>query len=161
MYWDVDVFGELQRSYPEEDAPLAYAALNACISSSSLENWVKSAWKRQRRIEGRNIDSDDFSSLLRINIPYQDLCVDVANTTKHGEFRDSRWKNGELKLEYDDESEDTPSGFSIKALHEGRISYLYNDIHDLPHRWWNLLLEIDLVSCEMPTPDWFRRKWRL
>ena len=29
MYWDIDVFGDVQRSYPEEQAPLAYVALNA------------------------------------------------------------------------------------------------------------------------------------
>jgi len=34
LFWDVEVLGDIQRSYPEEYMPLAYAALNVCIASS-------------------------------------------------------------------------------------------------------------------------------
>lgn len=158
MYWDVDVFGDLQRSYPEEQEPIAYAALNACISASSLESWAMTAWKRQRRQGDGSANDINFHALLETTIPHQGLCVDVANTTKHGDHRESRWKGGKLDLRYDDASEDSPSGFAVLKLHEGRTSYLYNDLHDLPRCWWLFLQKVDLVSGGQPTPDWWQRK---
>lgn len=158
MYWDIDVFGDVQRSYPEEQEPLAYAALNACISASSLENWSLVYWTRQLREKGCRVNDSDFHDLLSTMIPHQGLCVDVANTTKHGDHRENRWKGGKLDLRYNEADEYTPSGFTVLKLHESGSSSLYNDLHDLPRLWWLFLEKIDLVSGEQPTPEWWQRK---
>lgn len=158
MWWDVDVFGDVQRSFPEEQEPLAYAALNACISASSLENWSLMEWKRQRRKRGSRPKDSEFYDLLASMIPHQGLCVDVANTTKHGDHRESRWQGGKLDLRYDEADEDSPSGFTVLKLHSSGTSYLYNDLHDLPRSWWRFLVEVELVSGEQPTPEWWQRK---
>ena len=158
MYWDIDVFGDVQRSYPEEQEPLAYAALNACISAWSLESWARTAWKRQRRKTGGSGKVSEFNSRLETMIPHQGLCADVANTTKHGEHRESRWLGGRLDLRYDDACENSPSGFVVLKSEGIRTSSLYNDLHDLPHLWWKFIKEVDLVSGKQPTPDWWQRK---
>lgn len=158
LYWDIDVFGDVQGSFLEDQEPLAYAALNACISASSLENWSFVIWKRQLRKKGFRVNDSDFHDLLKTMIPHQGLCVDVANTTKHGDHRERRWKGGKLDLKYDEGSEYTPPGFVVLKLHESSRSYLYNDLHDLPDCWWLFLNEVDLVSGERPTPDWWQRK---
>ncbi len=98
MYWDVDVFGDVQTAYPEEHEPLAYTALNACLSASMLENWSLVAWKQQCRQKDLKKKSNDFFDLLADFIPNQGLCVDVANTTKHGNHREERWSGGQLSL---------------------------------------------------------------
>jgi hypothetical protein len=158
MYWDVDLFGDAQRSFPEEQEPLAYLALNACIAVSSLENWSLTEWKRQRRKNNFKAQDTEFYDVLESMIPHQGLCVDVANTTKHGSHRELRWKGGELGLRYDEASEHCPPGFVVLKLHENGTSYLYNDLHDLPRLWWAFLRAVDLVSGEQPTPDWWQRK---
>lgn len=158
MYWEVDVFGDIQRSYPEEHEPLAYAALNTCISASSLENWSLSAWRTKFAKKDRRTKDIEFRELLEAIVPNQGLCVDVANTTKHGHHREDRWRGGELNLRYDEADEDSPSGFTVLKSHVSGKGYLYNDLHDLPRRWWMFLQKVDLVTGEQPTPDWWQRK---
>lgn len=158
MYWDVDAFGDVQRSFPEEHEPLAYLALNACISASSLENWARTRWMQQERKKKFRVKEKDFTDLVDAKIPHQGLCVDVANTTKHGKHEERRWKNGELNFRYDAASEHDPPGFVILKLHESKTSILYNDLHDLPNLWWEFLKEVDLVSGEKPTLEWWQRK---
>lgn len=129
MYWDVDVFGDVQRSFPEEHEPLAYAALNACVSASSLESWSFVAWKRQRRKKDCKTEDSEFYDLLETMIPHQGLCADVPNTTLHGDHREHCWLGGSLDLRYDEADEadeDSPSGFVVLKLHDSRTSYLYN-----------------------------------
>ncbi|MBL3565969.1 hypothetical protein JMM59_13285 [Rhodovulum sulfidophilum] len=158
MWWDIDIFGDVQRSFPEEEEPLAYAALNACLSASNLEHWALSRWTREQRQRGNYSDDLPFRELLEEMVPQQGLCVDVANTTKHGGHRNIRWPNGELKLEYEEANEHCPPGYTVRSFHERKTSYLYNDLHDLPRLWWCFLAKIDLVSGEQPTPAWWSRK---
>lgn len=158
MYWDVDVFGDVQRAYPEEHEPLAYTALNACNSASNLENWSMAAWKKLLRQKRLRFESKEFFDLLTDLIPIQGLCVDVAITAKHGNHREERWHGGQLALRYEEASEHSPSGFTVLNMRNNQLSHLYNDIHDLPRLWWKFLREIDLVSGEQPTPAWWQRK---
>ncbi len=158
MYWDIDVFGDIQRSYPDEKQPLAYAALNACISASSLENWSLAQWKKQCRMRNDKPEERYFDNLLKTTIPSQGLCVDVANTTKHGNHRDRRGGDAELTLKFDEPSEHTPPGFVVRKSNNGEISLLYNNLYHLPTHWWTFLQKVDLVSGEQPTPNWWATK---
>ena len=157
LWWDVDVFCDVQRAYPDERQPLVYAALNACISAWSLEQWSKAAYKHALRKTGADAPVD-FDSLLSQMVPAQAACADIANTTKHGSHRESRWHGGQLTLDWDEGSEYYPSGFHLLKNESGESIAFFSSLDALPRGWWGFLERVSLVEGPMPTPDWFRNK---
>ncbi|PCK77516.1 hypothetical protein [Rhizobium sophoriradicis] len=61
LCWDVEQFQDIQRSYPQERQPLAFAAINVCIAAWSLEQWAKIEWIKKMRSEGKEVSG--FSAL--------------------------------------------------------------------------------------------------
>ncbi|MCK4713237.1 MAG: hypothetical protein KAT26_10195 [Marinosulfonomonas sp.] len=157
MYWDIDIFLEIQRSYPTEDQPLVYAALNACVSAWSLEQWAEQAWKREYRSNRKSVPCE-FRELVSQKIPAQDLCCDIANTAKHAAHREERWPNGELTLKWNDGDEASPPGLMLLRSEGNNPTLLHSDFFDLPRDWWNFLREQKLVSGDQPTPKWWQKK---
>ncbi|WP_187432234.1 hypothetical protein ROLI_031660 [Roseobacter fucihabitans] len=158
MYWDIDIFSDFQRSYPDESQPLVYSALNACISAWSLEKWAMQAWKKNERTEDRKSDEKEFLKRLSQKIPMHGLCVDVANTTKHGAHKVDRWTDGLLELRWDEGDEDVPPGLMLVRSEGDETTLLHSDFVALPAQWWSFLQEMRLVSGNQPTPRWWQNK---
>ncbi|SCZ73372.1 hypothetical protein SAMN04488118_11711 [Epibacterium ulvae] len=158
MYWDVDHFCDLQRTYPEEKQPLVFSAINACISSKSLEDWTKSAWMKAARSAGETPSGEDFQERLTAAIPIQDLCADIANTSKHASYRDSRHPDGHLNLKWDDGAEIQPACQMLLRSGDGSQVLLLSDLDKLPRQWWRFLRSLELVDGEQPTPVWLQKK---
>lgn len=164
MYWDIAVFEDIQRSYPTENQPLVFSAINACISAWSLQEWT---WKETSRSGRKNGDARSekkkFIKKLNEEVLIQGMCADIANTAKHGEYGEKGWPGGAISLEWVSGSEDTPPGFmlwrsGVRAGVRGRV-LLFDDFVDLPAKWWHFLKAQSLVSCDQPTPDWLRHKF--
>ena len=77
LAWDVDVFEDIQRSFPNEKQPLAYAAINVCIAAISLRDWVQAAVKHRA---GDEWNKDAFFQDLRDAVPELVVCEAIANT---------------------------------------------------------------------------------
>ena len=158
LAWDSDLFGDLQRDYPDEREPLAFAAINVCISASSLENWVVATIKRrQRDIVGKI--SRDVLVGLREAIPQQAMCVAIANTSKHANHAEGAWPEGEVRLDWED-GEHAPPGFVLRHFHGAQIgeTFAINGFIELVEHWWLYLLKNSLVDPAQRTPEWRSRK---
>lgn len=123
LAWDVDQFQDIQRSYPDETQPLAFAAINVCIAAWSLEQWVRAAWIKQRRSAGEKADESLFYKTVRQLVPTQAICASVANTAKHVSHReDDDWKGGEVRIRWEDGDENGPSTYTLHYVDESGAS---------------------------------------
>ncbi|MBB2713974.1 hypothetical protein N2597_11490 [Rhizobium sophoriradicis] len=160
LCWDVEQFQDIQRSYPKERQPLAFAAINVCIAAWSLEQWAKIAWIKKMRSEGKEVSG--FSTLVRQNVPGQGICADVANTSKHANHRDEDWQGGEVLLEWEDGDEDVPSTFSLRHVGSSNIdrASAYETFEKVRNDWWKFLVSIGLASGPQYSPEFMQNKLR-
>ena len=157
LWWDVEVFSDIQRGYPDEVQPLVYSALNACIAAWSLEKWAQKALTQSNRLSQGDV-SGAFDKCLAEMVPAQAMCNAIANTAKHASFFEATWSGGELRLEWHAGDESCPPGYVLIQSASGERGSMLNSLFSLPADWWNFLVSINLVSGPMPTPVWFQNK---
>lgn len=162
LAWDVDVFRDIQVSYPDEPEPLAYAAINVCIAAWSLRNWVESVRARDMRRLGVNFDRAAFTSSIAAAIPEQAACEAIANTAKHARLGDGDWPGGKVRLDWEEGDEDSPPGFILYHLREDGQSegLAVNRFMSLRDNWWDFLSENAMVIGQARVPQWQQRKLR-
>lgn len=165
LYWNVEVFGDIQRSYPVEYMPLAYSALNVCIASSSLQDWSKKRASRDTKVRGSGTrwSAKEFEEHLYRRIPLAADCRAIANTTKHSDFAQGARGSVSLVLEKSEPDEFDPGGYALRLIKDGedQTNFFYNEVHDLPNTWWTFLREVDQVpdlNISERTPFWYRSK---
>ncbi|NTG20647.1 hypothetical protein G6L00_09400 [Agrobacterium rhizogenes] len=160
LCWDVEQYQEIQRSYPKERQPLAFAAINVCIAAWSLEQWAKTAWMQQARAGGQAADSAVFYTLVRQNVPDQGICADIANTSKHSIHRDEDWQGGEVQLEWDDGNEDIPPTFALRHVSSSGMNKVlaYNTFEAVRNDWWKFLVSIGLAAGAQYSPEFMQNK---
>ncbi len=162
LAWDVDVFEDIQRSYPDERQPLAYAAINVCIAAWSLEKWVVSACKREARKEPGGFDVTEFRRVLKTAIPQQAMCAAIANTSKHAHYDESDWSGGAVAVDWEVGDEDSPSGWMLNHIDStGRSRNLaFNSFMALRDNWWSHLVALGLATGVQTFPEWKQNKLR-
>lgn len=153
LAWDIDVFGDIQRDFPEEKQPLVYAALNVCISAISLRDWLK---LDRSKVSGRRISPEEWEQHLRSRIPNQKLCEDIANTAKHGAYRGFQ----STVVTWVDGGEDHPSGhimyFELSESQERLQAYAA--FTTLLAGWWKYLVQEGKAKGRQPLPCWHQNK---
>ena len=158
LAWDVDVFHDIQRSYPREMQPLAYAAINVCIAAVSLRDWTKVALKQQA---GDEWDQGAFYCEIAAAIPELAACVDIANTSKHSEFERPRWPDGEVQLIWEDGDQDFPSGYALYHITSSEVhgvGMAFSRFTSLRDNWWKYLVGHGLVDEQANVPEWYTNK---
>ncbi len=160
LAWDADCFRDIQTSYPDEREPLAYAAINVCIAAASLQDWVKEFLRRAANEAGSPWDDARFFQDVISAVPEQSACVAIANTSKHSEFQQRRWLNGEVLLTYEEGDEDFPSGYVLYHLIADSHSegFALSKFDALCQNWWNFLLSRGLTNGHSRTPEWMNNK---
>lgn len=163
LAWDADCFRDIQTSYPDEREPLAYAAINVCIAAASLQDWVEESLKRTAKEAGAPWDKVTlytFYQDVTSAVPEQSACVAIANTSKHSEFRERRWVNGEVLLAYEEGDENVPSGYvlyhAIADSHSEGVAVSRFD--DLCRNWWKFLTVRGLTEGRSDMPEWKNNK---
>lgn len=159
LAWDIDVFRDIQVSYPDETEPLCYASINVCLSAWSLRNWLESVQARDARRRGETLDSEAFYAEIARTILEQAACEAIANTAKHARLRDGDWPGGEVRLEWREGDEDVPPGYvllhwSAGAGHEGLAISRFDSLCD---HWWAHLNSLGLADGHHRIPDWQQR----
>ena len=86
LSWDIQQFDEIQRDYPEVVEPLAYAAINVCISALSLRDWTVAAFVAKSRADGKKVNESMVVDHIHKHILQQAMCEAIANTAKHARF---------------------------------------------------------------------------
>lgn len=160
LAWDADVFRDIQTSYPDERQPLAYAAINVCIAATSLRDWTREVLKQQSKEAGETWDINAFYHDVATAIPEQSACVAIANTSKHSEFREREWTNGEVHLTWEEGDEDVPSGYVLYHVISGSHSegFALNRFDTLCRNWWTFLTVRGLTDGQADMPEWRTNK---
>lgn len=164
LAWDIDVFEDIQRSYPNEKQPLAYAAINICIAAESLRDWVTETI-RSRSPAGSTPSKDSIRDQLASQVPQLNMCTAIANTSKHHHFKESRWIGGRVEIGWEEGDEDIPSGFALYHVDNigQRMTLAFTSFQALKEAWWHALVAEGLAGRagdgrRPPTPEWLHNK---
>lgn len=96
LMWERDRLNAARIAKPFDADALIFGALNFAITAQSLEDWV---WPTIQAKRGRkNIDLGSFKAEVTAAVPMQPAFRDIANTTKHGTYRDGNWPGGTVEL---------------------------------------------------------------
>lgn len=160
LTWDADCFSDIQRSYPDEMEPLAYAAINVCIAAASLQDWTLKFLERAAKDRGKAWNESMFYEDVRSAVPEQSACVAIANTAKHSEFRERRWTKGEVVMDYEEGDEDGPPGYVLYHIISGSHSegFALNRFTALCDNWWKFLFAHGLTDGHSGQPQWRSNK---
>jgi hypothetical protein len=159
LVWDVDIFADIQRSYPLERQPLAYAAINVCLAASSLRSWVLTDQKTSAKSHGRSFSEAEFWAEAHAAIPEQAMCEAIANTAKHSRHDETGWHGGEVRIEWDDGDEDIPPGWTLHyARGESSEHVALVAFQALANNWWHYLVKHRYASGPFHTPRWLNNK---
>lgn len=155
LYWDVDVFTDIQRNYPTERQPISYAAINVCISTWSLARWVQ---REITRRDGKQA-GDAFRHSLFEWIPVQGRCEDIANTAKHASHRDELAEGARADLRWEEGDEYAPAGLTLYHVDkDGRVSLAFDTFSKLVSEWWHVLVKVGLAEGDQRSPEWLQGK---
>ena len=160
LQWDIDQFGDIQREMPDLAEPLGFAAINVCISASSLRSWTVAAVTQRRRSERKPVREQDVVEHIYENVPQQKMCEDIANTAKHAGFAERQWLGGSVSVSFDEATEGLPGGYVLRHLHHnGQVaSIALNAFANMERCWWG---ELQNLGFDFPNtlPEWRRRKF--
>ena len=97
--WNFSRYEDATFARPCDSEAVVYTALDFAVSVLSLRDWTKRWLIRQSRGQMRSpplgMDRfEDFDDWVRAKIPWQKAVEAIANTTKHGQYRDSGWEQG-------------------------------------------------------------------
>lgn len=96
LMWERDQLNAARTAKPFDANALIFGALNFAITAQSLEEWV---WPVILAKRGRkSIDQAEFRAEVAVAVPMQPAFRDIANTTKHGSYRDDNWPEGTVEL---------------------------------------------------------------
>jgi hypothetical protein len=142
------------------EAPLAYAALNVCITATSLQDWAEAFLERNCKEAKETWNNPAFYRDVLAAIPEQSACVAIANTSKHSKFRERRWLNGEVRLTLEEGDEDTPSGYVLYHVISGGHSegFAVSRFDGLCRNWWAYLTARGLTDGQTGMPEWRTNK---
>ena len=101
LSWEANEF-YLRRT--DEERPLdidgvIYLLQNACISVVAVVEWLALDAKQSIRKGGHRFASEEFDAEVARWLPNFQLARAIANTFKHGEYRDEGWGTAEMILE--------------------------------------------------------------
>jgi hypothetical protein len=156
LAWDIDIFEDIQRRYPDETQPLAYAAINVCIAAASLGDWVLKTIEPQFSAESASRIRDQIAA----QVPELNMCRAIANTAKHLEYKESRWAGGRVDLVWEEGDEYGPPGYALYHVHnDGQsMTLAFNSFQALKEAWWKTLVAEGLATGQMPSPKWMQNK---
>jgi hypothetical protein len=160
LAWDHDNFAELQRSYPENNETLGFAAINVCIAASSLRDWTVLELKRAARNARESFDDASFEEALFLNVPQQPMCEAIGNTAKHGQHQDRDWPGGAVSIDWNEPTEDVPGSYKLRYRHlDGLCTDMALDsFRSLELNWWLFLQLYSLVERgPRPVLEWRQR----
>ncbi len=97
--WNFSRYENATFARPCDAEAVVYTALDYAISVVSLRDWTRRSLIQAKRAAGLLFPADfpnaaDFNSWVRTRIPWQPAVEAIANTAKHGEYRDEGWSDG-------------------------------------------------------------------
>ncbi len=148
LFWDVEVFQDLQRRNPDEKEPLGFAAINACISISAFVDWVaKAALSGDKRSF-----LDEYPDFL--------MFMAIANTSKHCRHVDKAVASIEAKMVWFDGDENCAPTWALYYVNSGESLTAYERFDRIKIVAWRVLEKFGLTDNRPSGPEWHQRKLR-
>ena len=95
---------------------------NQCLHRrSELADWTVTSFVARKRDEGKPTTDADVRAHIHARVRQQGMCEAIANTAKHSRLKDRMWPDGEVRIDWNDASEDDPAGFILRHVHPGGI----------------------------------------
>jgi hypothetical protein len=157
LAWDIDQFDDIQRNDPDIFEPLAFAAINVCISATSLRDWVVLAYLAN----AGTMTKEKVMEHIHDHVPQQKTCGAIANTAKHSGFREGKWSGGSVRIDLDEPDEDFPGGLILRHVHanDASTNIALNEFMSLERNWWNELQNLGFTFPNIG-PEWRQRRIR-
>lgn len=100
LNWEASQFRALRASEPPLDIDgIVYLLQDACITAVAAVEWLTNAGMRAARAAQRSWDNAAFEHDMLVEVPHLPLARAIANTFKHGMYRDEGWGDAEIRLE--------------------------------------------------------------
>lgn len=159
LVWDSHQFDQIQRGNPDLKEPLGFAAINVCIAAASLADWTVASVVARRRDAGKPTTDAKVREHIYAHVPQQAMCEAIANTAKHARLKDGLWPDGEVRIDWEDASEDDPPGFFLRHVHpDGIQSIALNAFGVLQRHWWGELQNLGFpFSGNIGEFEWWQR----
>ena len=159
LSWDIQQFDEIQRNYPEVVEPLAYAAINVCISAVSLRDWTVATFVAKSRANGKKVKESIVVDHIHKHVLQQAMCEAIANTAKHARFHEGKWEGGSVRIDFEESDEDDSGGLVLRHIHEDGAftSIALNAFMSMDSNWWAELQNLGFAFPRTP-PEWRQRQ---
>ena len=100
LAWEAGQFTALRASDPPVDIDgMVYLIQSACLSAVAAVEWLRNGRSAAARPRGRAWDADGFERAVARELPDLPLARAVANTLRHGRYRDEGWGDAQIRLE--------------------------------------------------------------
>lgn len=96
LSWEANLIKDAHAKRPVDAVSLMFGAINFAITSRALEDWVCKELHHRNRKSGFN--SAKFRKDVLVAVPMQPAFRDIANTAKHGQYREENWIGGTVEL---------------------------------------------------------------
>lgn len=137
--WNFSQYETATFARPCDSEAVVYAALDFAVAVVSLRDWTRRRLSQDIRSKRCALPSDlsnleNFNRWAKVRIPWQSAVEAIANTTKHGEYRDDGWALGTAM----------PATFvpeSLRAEHDACTDGLQLFAFMHKHRslaWWDI-----------------------
>lgn len=139
LMWERDRLNLARTAKPFDANALIFGALNFAITAQSLEEWV---WPVILAKRGRkNISLDTFRVEVTAAVPMQPAFRDIANTAKHGTYRDDNWPEGTVELTHWPAFTGTEREFVLLFHGEGGTAKSNLEVFDeVTNQWMDYLI---------------------
>ena len=96
MRWEANLIKSAHAARPVDTITLTFAAINFAVTARSLEDWAQK--ELHRRNKGRGFNAKVYRDEVSKAVPMQPAFRDIANTAKHGDYREENWLGGTVEL---------------------------------------------------------------
>jgi hypothetical protein len=92
--WNLERFQQEVERRPCDSEGVAYAAIDYCVTSVALRDWFLDL-----QVVDPATQLPWSHETLRSRVEWLAACENIANTAKHGSYRDDNWSNGIAPLQ--------------------------------------------------------------
>lgn len=96
LRWEANCIKEAHAKRPVDAISLMFSAINFAVTARALEDWVSKELQQRNRRTGFN--AAKYRKDIQAVVPMQPAFRDIANTAKHGAYREENWIGGTVEL---------------------------------------------------------------
>lgn len=138
LQWEANRLKTAREAAPFDLISTLYGAINFAITAQSLEDWTIKALTRRDRRNGLNAGS--YRKAIAEAVPMQPAFRDIANTAKHGEYRDDNWLGGTVELVHTPGFTGTAKEYVLIYHGDGPTAQTSLEVFDQATRQWRFYL---------------------